>query len=515
MRWIISVCRRAWRQLTSMRTALVLLFLLAVAAIPGSVLPQRNVSPEKVRQYLQENTEWGPTLDRFFFFDVYASPWFSAIYLLLFTSLVGCLVPRFRGHITALLRKPPAAPARFSRLPAHVSGLPAVPPADVVAMLRRRRFRTMLRTSGDVTEISAEKGYLKETGNLVFHFALLSLLLGVAFGSWFGWHGNRLLIQGQDFAFCNTLLNYDEHALGAQVGEGDLPRFCVRMDKFAATYLDNGQPVTYKADLTVTEKGRSSTHVLQVNDPLRLDGANVSLLGHGYAPILRYTDKYGKTHENVSAFLPKDGQLTSDGVSTFPDVNLNPATGSRDEKSQIGFSGVYLPTLPSDPSVSSSGFPAENDPRLMLQPYQGVLGFDAGAPLSVYTLDQRQIDAKRLSKFGEPIMLKPGEKGTLPDGTTIEFVGTEQWISISIRHDPGQPIVLAGAAALLVGLLGSLTGKRRRVFFRITPSGMSAGGLPRGDHPGFAEEFASIVAAVAPALPVPDQVAQTDVKEVV
>jgi cytochrome c biogenesis protein len=515
MRWIISVCRRAWRQLTSMRTALVLLFLLAVAAIPGSVLPQRNVSPEKVRQYLQENTDWGPTLDRFFFFDVYASPWFSAIYLLLFTSLVGCLVPRFRAHFVAMLRKPPPAPARFSRLPASSGELPAVPVAEVVAVLRRRRFRTVVRTTDDVTEISAEKGYLKETGNLVFHFALLSLLFGVAFGSWFGWHGNRLLIQGDDFAFCNTLLNYDEHALGAQVGEGDLPRFCVRMDKFAATYLKNGQPVTYKADVTVTQHGRSSSHLLQVNDPLRLDGANVSLLGHGYAPILRYTDKYGKTHENVSAFLPKDGMLTSDGVATFPDVNLNPQTGTRDEKSQIGFSGVYLPTLPSDPSVSSSAFPAENDPRLMLQPYRGVLGFDAGAPLSVYTLDQRQIDAKRLAKFGDPLMLKPGEKGTLPDGTTVEFVGTVQWISMSIRHDPGQPIVLVGAAALLVGLLGSLTGKRRRVFFRITPSVMSAGGLPRGDYPGFAEEFASIVAAVAPAASVPEQVAQTDVKEVV
>jgi cytochrome c biogenesis protein len=515
MRWIVSVCRRAWRQLTSMRTALVLLFLLAVAAIPGSVLPQRNVSPEKVRQYLQDNTEWGPTLDRFFFFDVYASPWFSAIYLLLFASLVGCLVPRFRAHFTAMLRKPPAAPARLSRLPAHAADLPVVPAADVIAVLRRRRFRTVVRTTGDVTEISAEKGYLKETGNLIFHFALLSLLFGVAFGSWFGWHGNRLLVQGDDFAFCNTLLNYDEHALGAQVGENDLPRFCVRMDKFAAAYLDNGQPVTYKADVTVTQHDRSSTHVLQVNDPLRLDGANVSLLGHGYAPILEYTDKYGRTHRNVSAFLPKDGMLTSDGVATFPDVNLNPETGTRDEKSQIGFSGVYLPTLPSDPSLGRSAFPAENDPRLMLQSYRGVLGFDAGAPLSVYTLDQRQIDAKRLAKFGDPLMLKPGETGTLPDGTTVKFVGTEQWISISIRHDPGQPIVLVGAAALLVGLLGSLTGKRRRVFFRITPDGMSAGGLPRGDYPGFAEEFASIVAAAAPAVPVPDQVAQTDVKEVV
>jgi hypothetical protein len=53
------------------------------------------------------------------------------------------------------------------------------------------------------------------------------------------------------------------------------------------------------------------------------------------------------------------------------------------------------------------------------------------------------------------------------------------------------------------------------VYFRITPTGMSAGGLPRGDSPGFAEEFASFVAAVAPAAPVPSQVALTDVKEVV
>ncbi|MER7006611.1 cytochrome c biogenesis protein ResB [Dactylosporangium sp. NPDC000555] len=523
MRWLyhttVAVSRRAWRQLTSMRTALVLLFLLAVAAIPGSVLPQRTVSPEKVRTYLDTHQQWGPTLDRLFFFDVYGSPWFSAIYLLLFVSLVGCLVPRFRSHITALVKQPPKAPKRLDRLPAHTTlPGPATPEtADRIRrVLKKRRFRTTVRRDGDVTEISAEKGYLKETGNLVFHFALLSLLLGVAYGSWFGWHGNRLLVRGDDFAFCNTLLNYDEHALGAQVGENDLPRFCLRMDKFTATYLPNGQPISYRADVNVKQHGRESNQVLQVNDPLRLDGANVSLLGHGYAPILKYTDKYGKSSVNVTPFLPSDGLLTSQGVATFPDVNINPQTGTRDDKSQIGFSGVYVPTLPSDPSVNSSAFPAENDPRIMLQTYQGVLGFDAGAPLSVYTLDTRQIEAGRLTKFGSPMALKPGETGTLPDGTTVEFAGTVQWISISIRHDPGQPIVLGGSVALLVGLLGSLGGKRRRIFFRISPTGVTAGGLPRSDYPGFADEFDEIVRATAPATSVPEQVPQTeDVEEVV
>jgi len=45
---LLAFGRNTWRGLTSMRTALVLLFLLAVAAIPGSVLPQRAVNAENV-----------------------------------------------------------------------------------------------------------------------------------------------------------------------------------------------------------------------------------------------------------------------------------------------------------------------------------------------------------------------------------------------------------------------------------------------------------------------------------
>src|SRR6266487_1595780 len=93
---VFSLARRSWRQLTSMRTALILLFLLAVAAVPGSVLPQRNVSAEKVTAWFGTHPRLAPLLDRLGGFDVFASPWFSAIYLLLFVSLVGCLVPRLR-----------------------------------------------------------------------------------------------------------------------------------------------------------------------------------------------------------------------------------------------------------------------------------------------------------------------------------------------------------------------------------------------------------------------------------
>ena len=76
--------RWGWRQLTSMRVALILLFALAVASVPGSILPQRGNNPLLVDEWIDQRPTLGPLLDRLGFFDVYGAPWFAAIYLLLF-----------------------------------------------------------------------------------------------------------------------------------------------------------------------------------------------------------------------------------------------------------------------------------------------------------------------------------------------------------------------------------------------------------------------------------------------
>ncbi|NED64053.1 cytochrome c biogenesis protein ResB, partial [Streptomyces sp. SID10244] len=83
---------------TSMRTALVLLFLLALAAIPGALLPQRPLNEQKTQAYIDEHGWLGQWMDRLQLFDVFASAWFTAIYVLLFISLVGCLTPRMIEH---------------------------------------------------------------------------------------------------------------------------------------------------------------------------------------------------------------------------------------------------------------------------------------------------------------------------------------------------------------------------------------------------------------------------------
>ncbi|HCU49461.1 MAG TPA: cytochrome c biogenesis protein ResB [Micromonosporaceae bacterium] len=457
--------RNSWRQLTSMRTALILLFLLAVAAIPGSVLPQRSVSVEDVAGYYRENPKLAPVLERLWAFDVFASPWFSAIYLLLFTSLVGCVVPRLRDHVRALLMPPPPAPARFERLPEHTT-FESHPELDFRGW---RKVRTE-HPDGTVT-ISAEKGYLKETGNLLFHSALLVTLIGVAAGAQWGWHANRLLVHGSDQAFCNTLQQYDEFGLGPYVDPADLPPFCLELTDFKASFLDDGMPVSYEATVNGDQK-------FGVNHPLRLDGASVYLLGHGYAPVLRYTDAKGRTQTTVSPFLPVDSMHTSEGVAAFPDAN-----GS-DKAKQMGFEGLYLPTA----KMGRSAHPSEQDPALVLMAYQGDLGLDVGITGSVYSLNK-----DRLTRLGDAKMLRKGDVWTLDDGSKLEFLGTRQWITISIRHDPGQPIVLAGVALLLVGLPLSLYGKRRRVWLRLHPSGTAeAGGLPRTDYPGFSDEFKKV-----------------------
>ncbi|MEV1070647.1 cytochrome c biogenesis protein ResB [Micromonospora parva] len=503
---LLALLRNSWRQLTSMRTALILLFLLAIAAIPGSVLPQRGISPEKVNQYFVDHPDWAPRLNRIGAFEVFGSVWFSAIYLLLFTSLIGCITPRLRDHIRALRSRPPAAPKRMARLPQHTV-LPAPPggTAAIAEVLRKRRWRVEVR--GD--EVSAEKGYLKETGNLLFHTSLIAVLIGVALGSWYGWSGNRLLVAGADNAFCNTRQQYAEAKLGPRVDSADLPRFCLRLDDFQARFLASGQPEFFNATVTVDgpdEPTRSAD--FSVNSPLRLNDANVYLLGHGYAPVIRYTDRFGNSQISDEPFLTTgDMGLTSEGLAAFPDANVDPATGQRAPDQQMAFTGIYLPTAPEQAPFVRSQYPTERNPALNLVAYRGNLGLDAGIPGSVYELDQRQVRTGKVKEVGTKLLRK-GEKWTLDDGTTVEFLGTERYVTLSIRHDPGSTMLLVSCGVLLVGLMGSLFGKRRRVFFRVVPadpgegsptSGSSlveVGGLPRTDYPGFADEFTQLIAAV-------------------
>ena len=128
-----------------MRTALVLLFLLALAAVPGSVVPQRNIDAVKVADWQDRHPQLTPVYEKLGLFGVYSSVWFSAIYILLMVSLVGCIVPRLRIYWRAFRAAPPRVPRHLDRLP-ESRRFELDEDADAVlararAVLRGKRYR--------------------------------------------------------------------------------------------------------------------------------------------------------------------------------------------------------------------------------------------------------------------------------------------------------------------------------------------------------------------------------------
>ncbi|MGY1732275.1 cytochrome c biogenesis protein ResB [Geodermatophilus sp. SYSU D01045] len=474
---------RQWRRLTAMRTAIVLLFLLALAAIPGSLLPQRSLSQSNVTQYFADHPTLAPLLDRLYLFDVFSSPWFAAVYLLLFVSLIGCVLPRALEHARALRTPPPPAPRRLTRLPdaaALPTALPAAGALDVVEEeLRVRRYRVVRRERDGVAELSAEKGLLKETGNLVFHLALVGLLLALAGGKLWGYEGSILVTEGQ--RFCNSFQQYDTHSSGALVEGSDLTPVCVGLDDFRATYEQDLTASSFTADITYGapgEEGRPTT--IGVNDPLRVDGDRVYVTGHGFSPTFTVTRPDGFSIDDVSApFLPSDQRtMGSQGALKLPDLGA----GAED---QFALEGFFAPTGLTQGGILTSIDPRPLAPQVAVVAYEGYLGLDSGLPQSVYSLDASQIERGRLTEVGRG-NLSVGESLTLPDGTTVTFTGYKEFAALQFSHDPGQVWVLAAAIAVLAGLLGMLLLRRERVFARATgPSAdggtvLEVGGLTRG-----------------------------------
>jgi cytochrome c biogenesis protein len=490
--------RWGWYTLTSMRTALILLFLLALAAVPGSVLPQRGNNPIAVSDYYRAHPTWAPVVNHLGGFDVFGSAWFAAIYLLLFISLAGCVIPRSRRHLSAIRARPPAAPRNMARLPLSQRWETELPPAQALdaahRILRSKRFRADLTASS----VDAEKGHHRETGNLLFHLSLLVVLIGIAVSSTFGFTGTVLVKEHDGFA--DTQIDYDSLAPGRFVDVAKLPPFSFTLNSFNATYQatgsERGEATTFDADVSwapnLTSAPRS--YDIRVNHPLSSGGANIYLVGHGYAPRFVVKDGEGHVFDDYTPFLPQNSQFLSQGVVKLPDASPD----------QLGITGFFLPTAALDPVTNQpeSTFPAPNNPAVVIGIFAGSLGLSSGQPQSVYTLDTTGM------KLIKSLPMAVGDTYTLPNGMgSVTFAGYEQWATFQISRDPGKKIVLVAVAAVVLGLVLSLRIRRRRLWVRAVPASsgrtvIDVGGLTRTDASGgFDEEFAGLVGNLRVAIP--------------
>jgi cytochrome c biogenesis protein len=468
-----ELLRWLWRQVTSMRTALMLLLLLALAAIPGSVIPQAGVDALKVTKWKDEHPKLTPVYEKLDLFSVYSSPWFSAIYLLLVLSLVGCIVPRLFVYYRALRAQPPVAPRNLTRMPVQASYRTEQSVDEVLDRARSvlgKRHRLRAASAGD-DYVAAERGYLREAGNLLFHLSVLVVLAGFAVGGLWGYQGGVIITEGSTFS--NNLTQYDDFKPGGLFTTKQMKDFRFTVDEFDVEWIKKGpktgQARKFEAHLSyhASQDAPEKHYDLRVNHPLEIDGTDVFLIGHGYAPVVTVRDGTGKiTYTGPTPFLPQDASFLSFGVIKPPSTDP-----------QIGLEGLFYPTFDFRNGNPVTVFGEDLNPTLSMLAYTGDLGYDSGRSQSVYVLDK--MNAKQIEKDGKPVRvdLQIGDTFELPDGLgSVTFDRVDPWIRVQISQTPGKGVALVGVIMALVGLCASLFLRPRRVWVRAIPGTMDGSG---------------------------------------
>ncbi|HIW95303.1 MAG TPA: cytochrome c biogenesis protein ResB [Candidatus Corynebacterium gallistercoris] len=510
---LMRLPKKGWQWLTKMKTALVLLFLLAIAAIPGALLPQRSLNEANVIDYIEANGKTAEVFDKLGLFDVFSSTWFAAIYILLFISLVGCILPRSVDHYKALKSSPPPAPKILARMPYFVGGDVANKNIKTTLQEEFKGWNVNVQESDRTGNwsMSAEKGYLREAANLVFHLSLVGILIAVAAGRMVYYEGQVIVVAGtesEQSQFCNSAVsNFDSFRNGPLFDGTGLTPFCVNVKDFTAEYLDNGQAVHFESNIDYagiedafkpTEEWDHET--LQVNHPLRIEGNRVYLQGHGYAPTFTITWPNGEKRTETVQFRPDDLTyfLSSGAVRWDPPAGMYPDLLER-RQNQISIQGLFAPSAEftgENGTILTSNYPAMRDPAVAIDVYRGDTGLDAGRSQNIFSLDSEALHSGQMQML-DRVNLSEGESVRLDDGTQITFDGAKEFVNLQISKDPTTPWVLGFAVLMLVSLVGSLAVKRRRFWVRVIPVAgdgddnyhVEIAGLARTDSAGWGKEF--------------------------
>jgi cytochrome c biogenesis protein len=441
----LGIALRAWRTLRKMRTAIILLFVLAAGASIGSLFPQRPVNEFRVNQWIQDHPTWVPLAERLGLFDVYGSWWFTAIYVLLLVSVVGCIVPRYRA-LFRQVRSRPRTTGELDRLPNYHTEIVGAEPDRVLAgaeaLLRRRRFR-LARSNGT---IAGEKGHVRELGSIVFHTAFLLLLVGIIVGKGYGFSGQVAVVEGQRFT--DTHVAYDQVQEGRFFNERHRG-FSLELDDFDVSFHANAVPRDFISHVRLYEEEREIRDTrIRVNEPLVHRGVSIFQLAWGWAPRVVVTQN-GRTLADAPVIVLADERRGWRGVVKVPQTTPR----------QLGLELYFfndLAVTATDVPFNRSPYPRR--PVVFFQSFRGDLGLDR--PQSVYALDHTALSQSDVG--GVPV----GGSFDLGDGITVSFPELKQYSVFQIASDPGTPVILAAAILILVGLIPALYSSRRRVWVR-------------------------------------------------
>ena len=480
-----------------MRTAIILLFMMAGAAVVGSLVPQIPNSPQRVQQYQASHPLIGDFYLRAGFFDVFGSWWFALITTLLFVSLVACLIPRTRGTVRNLRQKP--IQARELDAFRHYVERPvaAEPEAAIVAsqrVLRRRLFR--LARAGASPALAAEKGAAREAGSLLFHWAFLLILIAAIYGKGTGFTGRAVIIEGQTWT--DALANYDGEIRVGRFFGGDFSGVQVKLNDFADEFGATGVPMDFvsSVDLYDAQGNLLRSADIRVNHPATFGGLRMYQFGFGWAPDLQ-VHQDGKLLWSGPVALAQAAapvgvpQLAMPWTGVLKIPSVSPPMGIRFELWPDGnafyafqTTGQRVPMVRAD------------HPVLLFTTYRGPLldpslsNLDtAGMRLQV---PHGFVGQGQVSDLTTGVVVDPGA-----GGITISFPDLKQYSVLQVSRDRGVWIMFLAAILVLLGLLPALYTSRRKVWVRAETDGgttvLKVGGFALQRKAQFEEEFARLV----------------------
>lgn len=246
----------------SLKLAIVLLLLIAVASIIGTVLPQDQgpsvVTEAKFPEALKT------VLMAIKAYDVYHAFWFNFLLALLFLNLAVCTYLRFPPTWRRYqMENPPAPPLPSLQEGVGLSGAPS---EHRLNMLRKRGYRVAEIPNG---EFFAEKAKFVRLAPTFIHISLFAIIAGAIIGGFTGIKNSLPVMVGE-------VIDSNQVFETSYVHGALAPRpkpFKIRLDNFRMDFRPMGMVKQYYSDLTIfPEGGTPYQKKIWVNEPLIHEG---------------------------------------------------------------------------------------------------------------------------------------------------------------------------------------------------------------------------------------------------
>lgn len=292
---------------SSVKLAVFLLITLAVTSIIGTVIPQG----ESMQLYLERyGATWFRVIKTLHLFDTYHSWWYLSILALFSLNLIVCTLKRL-PYTIRLFKKDMlnVTPDYLSRMPLKYIWKKKTD-ADVSRMFDRFEQESGSVKHGDNSEGTRlslrESGRWSYWGIYGLHCSILVIFAGAVFGSFTGFKGRIMLLEGET----------TDHLLQNGSGEPVPLGFQLRCDNFDVSFYDTGAPKEFRSDLVILEDGREVMEKsIVVNDPLEYKG--VTFYQSSYQPVSEVTLAItGSDGSSVTLKVPAFERVT------WPDTGL-------------------------------------------------------------------------------------------------------------------------------------------------------------------------------------------------